>query len=106
MVQGANKNIALVKKFKRNINKSIKVDKLILYGSRAKGNFHRYSDFDLLIVSPDFKGIPWYKRPAKFYLMWKEDYPLEILCYTPDEFEARKNEPTIVREAVRGGIEV
>jgi len=69
MVQGANKNIALVKKFKRNINKSIKVDKLILYGSRAKGNFHRYSDFDLLILSPDFKGIPWYKRPTEFYLM-------------------------------------
>ena len=106
MVQGANKNIALVKKFKRNINKSIKVDKLILYGSRAKGNFHRYSDFDLLIVSPDFKGIPWYKRPAKFYLMWKEDYPLEILCYTPDEVKKRVDRIGIVSEAFKEGIEI
>lgn len=106
MVQGTNKNIALVKKFKRKINKSIRVDKIILYGSRAKGNFHRYSDFDLLIVSPNFKGIPWYKRPAKFYLMWKEDYPLEILCYTPEEIIKRMDKMSIVSEALKEGIEI
>ncbi|MBI1936446.1 nucleotidyltransferase domain-containing protein [Candidatus Woesearchaeota archaeon] len=106
MVQGANKNIALVKKFKRNINKIIKIDKLIFYGSRAKGNFHRYSDFDLLIVSPDFKEIPWYKRPVKLYLMWKEDYPLEILCYTPDEVKKMVDRIGIVSEAYKKGIEI
>jgi len=106
MVQRANKNIKLVQKFKRNINKSVKVDKLILFGSRAKDNFNRYSDFDLLIVSPDFKGVPWYKRPTKFYLMWKEDYPLEILCYTPEEIRKRMEKINIVSEAFKEGIEI
>ena len=106
MVQRSNKNIKLVEKFKRDINKSVKVDKLILFGSRAKGNFRRYSDFDLLIVSPDFKGVPWYKRPIKFYMMWKEDYPLEILCYTPEEIDKRISKMGIVSEAIKEGIEI
>ena len=106
MVQRTNKNIELVKKFKRNINKSIKVDKIILFGSRAKNNYHRYSDFDLLIISSDFRGIPWYKRPAKFYLMWNEDYPLEILCYTPEEINRKMNKIGIVSEAIKEGIEI
>ena len=106
MVQRANKNIKLVQKFKKDINKSIKVDKLILFGSRTKGNFSRYSDFDLLIVSPDFKGVPWYKRPTKFYLMWKEDYPLEILCYTPEEIRKRMEKINLVSEAFKEGIEI
>ena len=106
MVQGTNKNVRLIRKFKKDINKSIKVDKLILFGSRAKGYFNRYSDFDLLIVSPDFKGVPWYKRPTKFYLMWKEDYPLEILCYTPEEIRKKIEKTGIVSEAVKEGIEI
>lgn len=106
MVQRTNKNIKLVQKFKKNINKSIKVDKLILFGSRAKGNFHRYSDFDLIIISPDFKGVPWYKRPAKFYMIWNEDYPIEILCYTPEEIKRRIDKVGIVSEAVKEGIEI
>jgi len=106
MVQRTNKNIKLVQKFKRNINKSVKIDKLILFGSRAKGNFSRYSDFDLLIISSAFKGVPWYKRPTKFYMMWKEDYPLEILCYTPEEIRKRMERISIVSEAVKEGIEI
>lgn len=106
MVQRANKNITLVRRFKRNINKSIKVDKIILFGSRAKKNYHRYSDFDLLIISSDFSGIPWYKRPTKLYMMWKEDYPLEILCYTPEEIKRRLNKVGVVSEAIKEGIEI
>lgn len=106
MVQKRDKNIILVRKFKKNINKSIKVDKVILFGSRAKGNFHRYSDFDLIIVSSEFKGIPWYKRPAKLYAMWNEDYPLEILCYTPEEISRRMGKIGIVSEAIKKGIEI
>ena len=106
MVQRTNKNIRLVRKFKRSINGRIKVDKLILFGSRAKGKPHRYSDFDLLIISPDFKGVPWYKRPIKFYMMWKEDYPLEILCYTPEEIRKRMEKINIVSEAFKEGIEI
>lgn len=36
------------------------------------------------------------------------DYPggLELLCYTPEEFEAKREEMGIVRVAVEEGIEL
>jgi len=95
-----------MKKFKEDIKKNIIVDRFIFFGSRAKGNSKRYSDFDVLIVSPNFKEILWYKRPTKFYLMWKEDYPLELLCYTPEEFKRKTKKIGIVSEAIKEGIEI
>lgn len=106
MVRKTDQNIILVRKFKRNIKKIVKLDKLILFGSRARGTFNTYSDFDLIIVSDDFKDIPWYKRPAKLYVMWKEDYPVEILCYTPEEFKKRANKIGIISEALNKGTEI
>lgn len=100
------KNLKLATKFKKKVGKSINLDRFILFGSRAGKGFREDSDFDLLIVSKDFERIPWYKRPAKFYLMWNEDYPLEILCYTPEEIEKRKGRVGIISEAMRMGIDI
>lgn len=44
---------ALAKELKRN---KIIVDKIILYGSYARGNPHDHSDIDLVVISPSFKG--------------------------------------------------
>ena len=40
-----------IKELKKN---KIKVAKVILFGSRASGRAHEYSDIDLAVVSPDF----------------------------------------------------
>jgi predicted nucleotidyltransferase len=106
MVQKSDKNLELVRDFKKRLEKDIKVDKVILFGSRVKGTFNQYSDFDLLVISKSFKGIPWYKRPVKIYMMWKEDYPLEVLCFTPEEVKKRMNRLGIVSEAMKEGIAV
>lgn len=106
MVQKTNQNLEMVRRFKIAMKKEIKVDKLIFFGSRVKGTFGRYSDFDLMVVSKDFNNIPWYKRPAKLYMLWNEDYPVEILCYTPDEIKRKKGDEGIVSEAIRTGVVV
>lgn len=36
--------------------KKIKVSKIILYGSYAKGNIRSFSDIDIAVISPDFIG--------------------------------------------------
>jgi hypothetical protein len=36
--------------------------------------------------------------------LWKEPYPLEIICYTPEEFEKKKGQIGMVRDAVNKGI--
>jgi len=106
MVQTTNKNLDLVKKFKERIGKQLKINRIFLFGSRAKGTYSTESDFDLIIVSEEFKNVPWHKRPLQFYLAWKEDYPLEILCYTSEELEQKQRTSYLVREALEQGIEV
>jgi len=91
-----------LKKFK----KENKINKIIFFGSRRNNKYTKYSDVDLILVSPQFRELKSYKRAPTIRLKWNLDYPVDMLCYTPEEFERRKKEPTIVREAVKGGIEI
>lgn len=105
MVQTSNKNLEIVKNFKKKINLSN--SKFILFGSRAKGNFHEESDFDIIVISNSFKNIPWHKRAINFQLNWDYDFSLEILCFTEDEIKKLlKNRWGVVKEAMSTGVEV
>jgi hypothetical protein len=84
----------------------LKVEKAIVFGSRVRGGHDKYSDVDLLIVSPDFKGIKFGKRALGFYKYWNLNYPVDFLCLLPKEFNEKKKKITIVREALKEGIEI
>lgn len=96
------KIIKELKKFK----KKNKIDKMIFFGSRASDKYTKYSDIDLIVISSKFKKIKSFKRAPVLRLKWKLDYPVDLLCYTPEEFEKKKKEPTIVKEAIETGIEI
>jgi predicted nucleotidyltransferase len=78
----------------------------IVFGSRARGDALSTSDLDLILVSPHFLSVPFLERPVQ--VLEALDYPggLELLCYTPEEFEAKREEMGIVRVAVEEGIEL
>lgn len=105
MVQKKDANLEILKRFKKRL-KNMGIDKLILFGSRAKGNFRKDSDFDILVISKKFKGVKWNERSLYIYLNWKEKTPLEVLCYTPEEFEKGKNQVGIIQEVLKTGIEI
>ena len=91
-----------LKKFKAKNN----IDRIIFFGSRIKKRYNKYSDVDLIVVSPQFKGLKSFKRAPTIRLKLDLDYPIDMLCFTPKEFDDKKDEPTIVREAVKEGIEI
>ena len=93
-------------KFKRKLSNSIEIDKLIFFGSRARGRAHRDSDIDLIIVSKNFRKKKFSYRPIGFYNYWDLDYPVDFLCYTPEEFKKLSKQVTIVSEAIKTGIEI
>ena len=78
-----------------------------MFGSRARGDNFNDSDYDIIIVSPDFANILFTQRIAKMYDFWKH-YPLDIepICYTPEEFEKKKKQIGLVQQAVKEGIEL
>ena len=90
----------------RNFKRQNKIEKLFFFGSRAYGKPHKYSDIDLIVVSKNFRGKGLLDRAPKLYMQWNMDYPVDFLCYTPKEFNKLKKQVTIVREAVREGIEI
>lgn len=98
--------IGEIGEFFRKVEERFRPEKVILFGSRAKGDFLKHSDYDIIVVSSDFEGIHFLDRLTMLFELWDYDYGLDILAYTPEEFEEKKREIGIVDEAVRRGIEL
>ncbi len=83
--------------------------RVILFGSRARKDYLKSSDYDLIIISERFRGIP-FPRRASFLLkmLYRESIvlPLDLLCYTPQEFDKKSKELGIVSEALNYGVEL
>ncbi len=92
--------------FRRMVDKDYPVEKMLLFGSRARGDAKEGSDIDLIIVSSRFRKLNFIERGARMYDYWKIRMPVDFLCFTPSEFDARRKGATIVTEALREGIEI
>ena len=89
---------AFIKELKK---KKIRVAKVVLFGSRASGTAHEYSDIDVAVVSPDF-GKDRYGEGAKLFEIACaidpriEPVPISLSSYKNDTwipiiYEIRKN---------------
>lgn len=95
-----------VLKFIRDIKSNFSIHRIILFGSRARDAALKDSDYDFVVVSPDFEGIFFTDRTKMLYNYWSLPQALEALCYTPAEFNEKAGQITIVREAVLEGIDL
>lgn len=78
-------------------------DKIILFGSRAKGDYKDESDYDLLVIKKNLKNQR--KLVHKIYLGFKNiGAPVDILAIDMDNFEKLKDDPYLIyREAYQKG---
>ena len=59
---------------------------VMIFGSRAKGRHHEYSDVDILVISPIFQKMTPFERLEKIILFWEGlngEFTLEPICITP-----------------------
>ena len=76
-------------------SKGIMIEKIYLYGSRAKGTSGPDSDIDLILVSPTFSKMPFWKRWEIIGDALAEVMePIEVLTFSPEEFEKKKEKQT------------
>lgn len=92
-----------LKRIKTKLSKKYHLNKILLFGSRARGDELQTSDLDLIVVSKDFKNIPFKKRPDDFLDEWRLPIDFEVICYTPKEFNTKKKEYGIVMQAIKEG---
>lgn len=75
--------------FVRHFPPSIRVQKVVLYGSHARGNPHEWSDIDVAVISDDFKGMPQFQRAEVLALAHiKSDPALAPIAYTLEEYHS------------------
>ena len=93
--------------FLKKVEKKFKPYKVILFGSRARGDSIEDSDYDILIISDEFKEIDFYQRSAYAYSL-KRGIPvsMDIICLTREEFNQRKKELGVVNQASKEGIDL
>ncbi len=96
--------ILALREFKEKMHQKYGVSTMILFGSQVTGGGDEDSDVDLIVVSDEFVDKSPLKRPLNLYLEWTMDYPVDFLCYTPEEFEERRKEIRIVSQAVKEGV--
>ena len=81
--------------------------KLVFFGSRARGDSLKESDYDIIVVSKKFEGIPFTERIKNVLkLLWEHGITedVDVICYTPEEFEKKKKQLGIVSIAIKEGI--
>jgi uncharacterized protein len=90
-----------------DIERHFAPEHVILFGSRATGRARPDSDIDLIVVSSAFEDVRFIKRMGVF--RQKIDplpygLSMDVLCYTPEEFEVMSTGIGMVAEAVKEGI--
>lgn len=68
--------------------KGIRINKLILYGSYARGDYREGSDIDLILISEDFNNRDYWSRidllSEAIYDVFE---PIEVVGFTPEEWD-------------------
>lgn len=83
------------------LEKKYKPEKIILYGSALRGKTHEWSDLDLVIVKDTKKRF--FDRIGDVLLLLyslKSETPVDVLVYTPKEFERMSKESWFMGEEV------
>ena len=93
----------LIDKMAKRLARRFKPERIILFGSHARGTAGPDSDVDFLVIMP-FAGS---KRDTEIELrLALQDFsvPLDIILASPEEIRRRRNIPgTVIRPALREG---
>jgi len=77
----------------------IEVERVILFGSYARGDFSEGSDLDLIIVSSSWRDVNQIDRLRLLYKLWDKPIDANFLAYTPEELEKKLKESVVLIDA-------
>jgi predicted nucleotidyltransferase len=99
----------VVWRFARRLREEIDAERVLLFGSYARGTAYRDSDYDFIIVSPRYRTIHPMERTFGLHEIFYRvgGYaPLDFICLTPEEFEAAKGRITLVAAVLPEAIDL
>lgn len=100
------KVLNIIRFFEERLRESgLSVDKIILFGSSARGAAGEDSDIDVAVISSDFRGKNIFKRAplikhAEVSTIRKFLVPLDVITMSPEDLES---ETSLIAGYVRSG---
>jgi uncharacterized protein len=91
------------------------IQRALLGGARvddtrgAPAQRERGPEYVLVLVSEHFDGIPWLERVYQAGSLWdalEMGARADVHCYTPPEFERKREQLRLVRETAEHGLEL
>ncbi len=88
----------------------VEVEKIILFGSRARGDFKEDSDWDILIVTKeklDKNSKSKFILEVRREIVWKMEVPVDVLVVDGDKYrEYEQVYGSVIGQAASEGISV
>jgi len=99
------KSNKIVKRFINLIIKKFNLKKIIIFGSFARGDYHKGSDLDLIIVG-EFKER-FIDRIGKIIELNDSNLEIDVMVYTQEEFQKMiKEKRPFIEQALEEGMVV
>jgi len=93
-VNDSTRQTAILHGYIQTLKENIPVEAVVLFGSRARNEALKGSDFDLAVVSDFFEGKNRLERMEFLLELWKHPEPAEIFGFTVPEF-SRADRPLL-----------
>jgi predicted nucleotidyltransferase len=93
-------------RLRTRLRHELPIHRIVLFGSRARGEAHADSDIDLIVVSASFRGMSAGQRMYHVRGAWDLPVAVDFLCYTPEEFDDLARRPSIVSVALSEGRDI
>lgn len=96
-------------RFAEQLRDRIGAQRVLLFGSRARAQTGRDSDYDLIVVSAHFANVEPPHRAVGLRQLWYSvggDGPMDLLCLTPEEFALAQNRITLVAAVLPEAIDL
>lgn len=93
-----------IEEFAQHITREFHPQRIILFGSHARGDTTADSDVDLLVIMPR-NGKTAHQQAAEIYYKCRSPFPTDILVRTAEEFEQRQHvNDWFMRDIAQEGI--
>ena len=98
-----------LQRFADRLWRDIRAERVLLFGSRARGSPRADSDYDVIVVSPHFAGVDRWHRGLGLRRLWREEGghgPMDLICLTPSEFAHAQKRITLVASVLSEAIDL
>jgi predicted nucleotidyltransferase len=96
-------------RFAGRLRDVLRAERVLLFGSYARGTDYYDSDYDLIIVSEHFRTIAPLDRQIGLREMFYDvggNAPMDLICLTPEEFESARGRATLVSAVLPEAIDL